>query len=61
MTASAPPARAAGAPISPALFRLVFLAGALFLAAALIAVLLIEERPLRGPASDAAVDTPPAE
>jgi EmrB/QacA subfamily drug resistance transporter len=33
------------------LFRYVFLAAALFLAAAMIAVLLIEERPLRGPAT----------
>jgi hypothetical protein len=32
-----------------ALFRLVFAAGAIFLAAGLIAVLAIEERPLRGP------------
>ena len=36
-----------------ALFRWIFIAGALFLAAGLIAVLVIEERPLRGPGSDA--------
>jgi EmrB/QacA subfamily drug resistance transporter len=40
------------------LFRLVFLAGAVFLAAGLIAVLLIEERPLRGPAKEAAAPQP---
>ena len=33
------------------LFRWVFAAGAGFLAAGLVAVLLIEERPLRGPAA----------
>jgi EmrB/QacA subfamily drug resistance transporter len=37
-----------------ALFGLVFAAGAVMLAAGLIAVLAIEERPLRGPARDAA-------
>ena len=36
------------------LFRLMFLAGAVFLAAGLIAVLAIEEHPLRGPAREAA-------
>jgi hypothetical protein len=40
------------------LFRLVFLAGAVFLAAGLVAVLLIEERPLRGPEREAATPQP---
>jgi hypothetical protein len=40
------------------LFRLVFLAGAVFLAAGLVAVLLIEERPLRGPEREAAKPQP---
>ena len=48
------------------LFRWVFAAGAVFLALGLIAVLVIEERPLRGPRQDARSDarsdavTPPA-
>ena len=37
-----------------AVFRWVFVAADIFLMAALAAVLLLEERPLRGPASDAA-------
>jgi predicted MFS family arabinose efflux permease len=40
------------------LFGLVFAAGALFLAAGLIAMLLVEERPLRGPRPEAAVAPP---
>ena len=39
-------------------FRLVFVAGAVFLLAGLIAVLVIEERPLRGPAKDALEGAP---
>jgi len=41
-------------------FRLAFIAGAVFLGAGLIAVLAIEERPLRGPAKEA-LDPAPAE
>ena len=51
-------AGARGAADFAGLFRLVFLAGAVFLAAGLIAVLLIEERPLRGPAKDGAAPQP---
>jgi Major Facilitator Superfamily len=47
-----------------AVFRWVFVAADIFLLAALAAVLLMEERPLRGPASDAAAsiarEAPPA-
>jgi hypothetical protein len=42
-------------------FRFAFIAGAVFLAAGLIAVLVIEERPLRGPAKDALEQTAAAE
>jgi MFS family permease len=43
-----------------AVFRWVFVAADIFLVAALIAVLLMEERPLRGPATKAAPEPPPA-
>jgi hypothetical protein len=39
-------------------FRFAFIAGAVFLAVGLIAVLAIEERPLRGPAKDALEGAP---
>jgi MFS family permease len=53
-------ARAAGIDIAVA-FRFVFVAADAFLVAALAAVLLMEERPLRGPASGAAsAEAPPA-
>jgi MFS family permease len=53
-------ARAAGLDIA-VLFRFVFVAVDAFLVAALAAVLLMEERPLRGPASGpASADAPPA-
>jgi EmrB/QacA subfamily drug resistance transporter len=41
-------------------FRFTFIAGAVFLAVGLIAVMVIEERPLRGPAKDA-LESSPAE
>ena len=41
-----------GADLAPP-FRLLFIAGAVFLALGLIAVLTIEERPLRGPSETA--------
>jgi hypothetical protein len=40
-------------------FRWVFVAAALFLAAAMLAVMLAEERPLRGPATRVKQATPP--
>jgi predicted MFS family arabinose efflux permease len=40
------------------LFGLVFAAGAVFLAAGVIAMLLVEERPLRGPRQESAVASP---
>jgi hypothetical protein len=43
-----------------AVFRWVFVAADIFLVAALVAVLLMEERPLRGPATTAAHEPPPA-
>jgi hypothetical protein len=42
------------------MFRFVFLAADLFVIAALAAVLVMEERPLRGPASIPASEAPPA-
>ena len=43
-----------------AVFRWVFVAADIFLVAALVAVLLMEERPLRGPATTASPEPPPA-
>ena len=43
-----------------AVFRWVFVAADAFLVAALAAVLVMEERPLRGPATSAAPEAPPA-
>jgi hypothetical protein len=43
-----------------AVFRWVFVAADIFLVAALVAVLLMEERPLRGPATNASPEPPPA-
>jgi hypothetical protein len=43
-----------------AVFRWVFVAADIFLIAALVAVLLMEERPLRGPATTACSEAPPA-
>ena len=43
-----------------AVFRWVFVAADIFLVAALVAVLLMEERPLRGPATTASSEPPPA-
>jgi sugar phosphate permease len=55
----ATPQRGTGVDMT-AVFRWVFVAADIFLVAALVAVLLMEERPLRGPATTASPEPPPA-